>query len=399
VIIAVDTVGLSRRCRYSGTSVYLSHLMTEWLKIEGIDELNVEFHGFMAPDDNWAKNGFISPILKVHETRLMAWRRTWFLGGMAVNVARLQPNLVFLPTAMGSIPYPFVPLVSTILDAMPERLPSAVVDAGIEGRYAARMCAKLARKIITISEWSKKDLIEIYGLSPESVQVTYLGYDRKLYNNAPPDPGASAELLARWGIRKPFILHHGMVQLRKNVHRLIQAWDRLHRLSKEFEAQLVLAGPMGFGHEEILKVRGSSPNGDQVVLTSALCNSDLATLVKNASLCVIPSLYEGFCLPMVEAMACGVPTVASNSSCLPEVSGGILEYFDPLSVEEMAEVIRRALEDSELRHRLRDKGLARAAEFCWERCAKETFRALMETHMEHCPVGKGRAKNHLSASI
>jgi glycosyltransferase involved in cell wall biosynthesis len=86
---------------------------------------------------------------------------------------------------------------------------------------------------------------------------------------------------------------------------------------------------------------------------------------------------------MVEAMACGVPTVASNSSCIPEVSGGVLEYFDPYSVEQMAETIRRALEDADLRDGLRKRGLARAAEFSWERCARETLRIFKETIATH----------------
>jgi glycosyltransferase involved in cell wall biosynthesis len=232
---------------------------------------------------------------------------------------------------------------------------------------------KLASRIITISNWSKEDLVEIYGVDPARVEVIYLGYDKQLFNSAPPDLEASVGLLGRWGIRKPFILSHGLVQLRKNAHRLIQAWDRVHRASKGFDAQLILAGGMGHGHEGILKVREASPNRDQIILTGELPDAELAMLVKNASLCVIPSLYEGFCLPIVEAMACGVPTVASNSSCIPEVSSGVLEYFDPYSIEEMAAVIQSALEDSSLRDRLRQKGLARAAEFSWERCARETL--------------------------
>ena len=242
---------------------------------------------------------------------------------------------------------------------------------------------KLASKIVTISSWSKQDLVEIYGLDPEKVEVTYLGYDKRFYNEIAPDPEASAALLARFGIRRPFALHHAMVELRKNVHRLIQAWDHVMERNKSFDAQLVLAGRMGFGHEQIMKVREGSPHRDQIILTGALPDAELATLVKNASLCVIPSLYEGFCLPMVEAMACGVPTVASNSSCIPEVSGGVLEYFDPYSVEEMAETIRLALGDSGVRDRLRHAGLARAAEFSWERCAWETMRIFTETSASH----------------
>jgi glycosyltransferase involved in cell wall biosynthesis len=177
-----------------------------------------------------------------------------------------------------------------------------------------------------------------------------------------------------------------MVQLRKNVHRLIQAWNCFRERHKEFDAQLVLAGPMGFGHEEILNIREASQNRDQIILTGALPGTELVTLLKSAFLCVIPSLYEGFCLPMVEAMACGVPTVGSNSSCIPEVSGGVLEYFDPLSIEQMADTMIRVFEDSELRESLRKKGLRRAAEFSWQRCARETLRVFAAT-----VVREGRA--------
>jgi len=266
---------------------------------------------------------------------------------------------------------------------MPKRLPPGLVKHATPLHAMTWLNAKLASKIITISSWSKKDLVEIYGLDPEKVEVTYLGYDKRLYNVIPPDPQASAALLGRFGIRRPFALHHGMVQLRKNVHRLIQAWDRLMERNKSLDAQLVLAGPMGFGHEQILKVRDASAYRDQIILTGDLPDAELSTLVKNASLCVIPSLYEGFCLPMVEAMACGVPTVASNSSCIPEVSGGILEYFDPHSIEEMAETVRRVLESSGVRDRLRHAGLARAAEFSWERSAQETMRIFAETSANH----------------
>ena len=284
-----------------------------------------------------------------------------------------------MPTALSSVPGRYAPVVTTILDAMSKRLPPRVFEHPRRLHAWTWLNAKLASKIVTISSWSKRDLVEIYGLDPEKVEVTYLGYDKQFYNEIAPDPEASAALLARFGIRRPFALHHGMVELRKNVHRLIQAWDRVMERNKSLDAHLVLAGRMGLGHEQILKVREASPHRDQIIFTGALSNAELATLVKNASLCVIPSLYEGFCLPMVEAMACGVPTVASSSSCIPEVSGGVLEYFDPYSVEEMAEVIWRALEDSELRGRLRNKGMARAAEFSWERCAQETLRIFAET--------------------
>ncbi|MGO8814271.1 MAG: glycosyltransferase family 4 protein [Terriglobia bacterium] len=380
MVIAIDTLFLSKRFRYTGTGVYLFHLLSECLRIAGIAAPNLEFHGFAPPNDNWASDGFVSPFLRVHKAPLLARRRLWLMGGMAICAARVRPDLVFLPTAHHSLPGRYAPVVTTILDAMPKRLPPSLIGKqAIPFRAMTWLNAKLASKILTISSWSKRDLVEIYGLDPEKVEVTYLGYDKRFYNEIAPDPEATATLLSCFGVRRPYVLHHGMVQLRKNVHRLIQAWDHLMERNKGFDAQLVLAGPMGLGHEQILRVREASPNRDRIILTGPLSDADLATLVKNASLCVIPSLYEGFCLPMVESMACGIPTVASNASCLPEVSGGVLEYFDPYSIEEMAETIRLALEDSSVRDRLRNAGLSRTEGFSWERCARETMRVFVET--------------------
>ena len=384
MIVAIDTLSLSKRHSNTGSYAYLRNTLKGCLRFAETTTPGIKFHGFVDPNDNWATNGFASPFLSVHETRILSRTRLWCLGGMALSTSVVRPDVVFLPTAHTSIPGPFAPVVTTILDAMPRLLPSDLVAKGKLLHWMTWVNAKLASKIITISSWSKRDLVEFYGLDPETVEVIYLGYDKGLYNDAPPDAKNSAALLTRLGIRRPFVLHHGTVQLRKNPVRLIQAWDLMVGHRKCPDTRLVLAGALGRGHEEILRVRQASPNREHTILTGALRDVELAALVKNASLCVIPSLYEGFCLPMVEAMACGVPTIASNSSCIPEVSGGVLEYFDPLSVEEMAQAIGRALEDSDLRERLRRGGLARAAEFSWERCARETLRVL-ESAAEHGP--------------
>jgi len=102
----------------------------------------------------------------------------------------------------------------------------------------------------------------------------------------------------------------------------------------------------------------------------------LAILLKVASLVVVPSLYEGFCLPMIEAMACGAPTIVSNSSCLPEVSGNALLYFDPGSVEGIATLMESVLTGNELSSTLRQRGLESAREFSWQRCAEQTLKVL-----------------------
>jgi alpha-1,3-rhamnosyl/mannosyltransferase len=140
---------------------------------------------------------------------------------------------------------------------------------------------------------------------------------------------------------------------------------------------LVLAGPLGWEHEKVFAAanRCSSKRG-QVVVTGMLDDHELELLLKGAEIVAIPSLYEGFCLPMVEAMACGIPAVVSNNSCFPEISANALEYFDPQSNENMAHKMESVLCDSELRERIRRRGMKRAAEFSWERCGRETLNVL-----------------------
>jgi len=377
--VAVDTFFLAKCFRHTGTGVYLRNLLRELLRICETNALPVEVHGFVGPDERkWGHEGVISPLAHWHRTGPLGFGRPWLWGGMAVRTASIRPNVVFLPTGQHTIPMPFVPVVTTILDAIPRRLPAAMGGGFGTLHVKTWINAKLATKILTISEWSKRDLVEIYQIEPSNIEVTYLGYDRSRYNQNPPDGEASAGVLKKFGIDRPFIMHHGTLEVRKNITRLIQAWDRLREQSLNYDVQLVLAGPMGHGSEEILQAREASQHREHIFVTGALTDDALAVLIKNASLCVIPSLYEGFCLPLIEAMACGVPTVASNSSCIPEISGGILEYFDPLNIDGMADSIQRALNDSELRQRLSCQGLIRAAEFTWERCALGTLRIFEE---------------------
>jgi glycosyltransferase involved in cell wall biosynthesis len=371
--VAFDTLFLADRYRHTGTGVYLGHLLHACLKLSESDSKDVEFHGFVGPGETWHRNGLSSAPLHVHQSRLLGVRRLWLFGGMAAHTTALRPDLVFLPTAHQSIPGPFAPVVTTVLDAIPRRLPSLVGRTQLRLNLMTWLSGKLSARIITISEWSKRDLVELYDMDPSRIEVTYLGYDRDQFNETSVDPDLSSLLLRHLGIRSPFILHHGLVQKRKNVHRLVQAWDLVCERCKSADLQLVLAGPMGFGSEEVCRLREASPNRARIILTGPLSDADLATLVKSAFLCVIPSLYEGFCLPMVEAMACGVPTIASSSSCMPEISGGVLDYFDPLAVEDIADKILRALGDSDLRNSLRLKGLLRASDFSWERCGRETL--------------------------
>ena len=161
--------------------------------------------------------------------------------------------------------------------------------------------------------------------------------------------------------------------------------------NSNLEFDLVLAGALGWEYEDIMSAAQSSERG-RVIFPGALSQDDLAILVKSATLVVIPSLYEGFCLPMIESMACGVPVVASNASCLPEISGGVLKYFEPDSVEDMAACMESALEDNQLRKTLAWEGKQRAAFFDWQRCARETLAILKQNARQNTTIFSNRAR-------
>src|ERR1700740_2642417 len=128
--VAVVTMLLRQRHEHRGTAVYLWHLLQECFKICEANALDIEFHGFVSPDDRWNQNGLASRFLRVHKSGILRTRSFWLLGGMALRTTAVLPDIVFLPTAHHSLPGPFVPAVTTILDAMPKRLSPDLIGRG-----------------------------------------------------------------------------------------------------------------------------------------------------------------------------------------------------------------------------------------------------------------------------
>jgi glycosyltransferase involved in cell wall biosynthesis len=378
LIIAYDTFFLNKGFRNVGIYEYAKNLLYEFHALAAENNGNLAtIRYFVSPgysDDEVFQKPSV-PGCEPVNTRLLAHSRLWRAGLVATAACRAGADLIFTPSP-NILPVGSIPIAVTIHDAMPRKLPSQVVERGRRLRAGAWFAAKWSDKVITDSEYSKKDLVESYNLAPEKVSVVYLGYDRKIFNSSPVDSRSHEMLLSKLGVRPPYIIHHGMVQSRKNLSRLIQAYKLLLNRRPDIGLQLVLAGPMGFGSEQIIRTAQELTLRRSVLFTGALNTLELASLIKGASLCIIPSLYEGFCLPMLEAMACGVPTLAANSTCLPEVSGGALKYFDPMSEEDIVKAMENGIDDSQLRRDLAIRGLKRASEFSWRRCAEETLSVL-----------------------
>lgn len=284
------------------------------------------------------------------------------------EIKRLEPDIVHYP----SFNMPFLnsrPAVVTIHDLVYylDRRACPHLPAHLYARLMFKMVSRLAKRIITDSEYTKKDIIKHLGVSPGKVSVIHIGVD-EAYRRVE-DPAVLKRVRVRHGIKGEYILYVGTHHPRKNLVRLIHAFSML----KSKGCQLVITGKMEERRKDVYEAPLSLGIKDRVIFTGIAPEEDLPALYTMASLFVFPSLYEGFGLPPLEAFACGTPVVSSNVTSLPEVVGDAAITIDPLDVDELARSIDKVLSSAELRSELREKGLKRAKLFNWKETAEKTL--------------------------
>ncbi len=236
------------------------------------------------------------------------------------------------------------------------------------GKRRMPLMARRASMIIAPSEWTKREIVERLRISPEKIRVIYEAA-------RPTMKTASAELcrsvLDKHQLRRPFLLYVGTIEPRKNLPALIRAYDELLRTTPH-RPQLALCGGRGWLCDEVFKLVEELKLQDQVRFTGYVEDADLPALYSAAEAFIYPSLYEGFGLPPLEAMACGAPVITSNVSSLPEVVGEAGLTHDPNDHRALTRMIAKLLGDEATRQHFRQEGLKQAARFSWERAARET---------------------------
>jgi len=222
--------------------------------------------------------------------------------------------------------------------------------------------------VLADSECTKRDLIELMGSSAERVQVVYPGVERRFR------PIGEAEVLAavqrRYELPPRFVLALSTLQPRKNFERLIQAYALMSEALRR-DVKLVIAGGRGWCYDSIFEMVKTLQMGDAVHFSGYVADEDLPALYSLAELFALPSLYEGFGLEPLEAMACGTPVVTSDVSSLPEVVGDAGLCVDPLDVDRLAEAMELVFADAALRQEMIRKGMKRARQFSWEAAAQK----------------------------
>jgi glycosyltransferase involved in cell wall biosynthesis len=233
--------------------------------------------------------------------------------------------------------------------------------------YAARH----ADKIIAVSHNTEQDLSRLLKIPPSKIKVIYQGIN-PVYRPVT-EPSEVDKLKQRYNIKDKFILYLGAITARKNLIRLIRAYYLLKK-AKGIEQQLVIAGPRGYPHSgEVTGIVKELGLEQDVVFTGYIDEHEALLLYNAALLFVYPSLYEGFGLPVLEAMACGCPVIASRTSSLPEISGDAAVFFDTYDIDEIADLMYTVVVNRKLREDLIQKGFARALQFQWANTARETL--------------------------
>ena len=253
-------------------------------------------------------------------------------------------------------------LTATIHDLTCWLMPELHTQANVDGhKEFAERVLKPASAVIAMSESTRQDAIRILGLAPEKITVIHNGV-------APEYFGAAAKPHAR--LTKPYILFVGTIEPRKNVAMLLDAYEALPRAERE-AFDLVVVGPPGW-KDDVTLARLRKPAAG-IHYLGYVPESELPGLTAGAAMLVYPSLYEGFGLPVAQAMAAGVPVITSNVSALPEITGDAAMHIDPRSVQALSAAMQTLLGSSDLQRQLRERGLRRAAMFRWETCALKSW--------------------------
>ncbi len=374
-------LNLSGNYRSAGINWYIHHLL------ENLPTDDFYYTVFLA--DPRARDHFKHHLVRSRlPTQSPFVRIVWeqFVQPLAVRQERIQllHALAFAGPLAISIPW-----VVTVYDLSFARYPGSFNAANrLYLTWAVRDSVRRAARVIAISESTRRDLVSRFGVDPAKVIVTYCGTDAAF------SPASRTEIesfRSTRGLPDRFVLFVGTLEPRKNVARLLRSFARARRTAR-LPHRLVLIGARGWKYAQVDRVIAEEGIAGDVVFPGYIPQEELPGWYRAADLLVYPSLYEGFGLPPLEAMACGTPVVTSNAASLPEVVDNAALVVSPTDEDQISDAIVRALDDRALREQLVERGLARAKQFSWKRAALETaavYRAVLaerETGASHAPA-------------
>ena len=352
MLVGVDA-SRAIRARRTGTEGYSFELLSALVRRS--EERRYRLYFDCAPPTDFPRG-------EGAEFRVIAAPRLWTHYRLAREVAIHPPDLLFVPSHVIPVRCA-VPAVATIHDVGYLWYKSAYSPlAWILLHLGTIHNARVARRIIADSQATASDLVKHFHVDPKRIRVASLGAPQVA------DVTFPEGLRERYGLESPYFLFVGTQQPRKNLGRLLEAFAQVRR--RNHRVTLAIAGPAGIGVSRLRERAAAIGLEGSVRWLGYVPRADIAPLYAGASAFVFPSLYEGFGLPVLEAMAWGAPVIASSTSSLPEVVGDAGLLVDPLDVAGLAQAMIRVLEDADLGERLRRAGREQVSRFSWDRCAQ-----------------------------
>lgn len=262
-------------------------------------------------------------------------------------------------------------LVVTIHDISYEHFPEYFKKLElIRNRVWIWYSSKISDIILTVSEYSKKDISEIYKINKDKIVVTHLATS-EIYKQV--DEKLVEETKEKFGIKGNYLLTVGNLQPRKNMVRLINSYTEIKSNNPEFNLKLVIVGKKAWKFDGIFKTVNSANLNDEVILTDYVSDYELVNLYNGAEIFIYPSIFEGFGLPVIEAMACGTPVITSNLSSLPEVAGDAAALINPFDNNDIINTLEKVYFDEGYKNILIKKGLKRFKEFSWNKTSSKVI--------------------------
>jgi len=297
--------------------------------------------------------------------------KAWIRFGLPLYLLTHPKNDVFWSPAHYMPVYTGCKSVVTIHDLAYEYFPDLFLPSDLyKLKNWTRSAVKQANKIIAVSEATGSDLVKTYQVPKDKISVVHNGYDADIFNI---NPKIAPDLLTNYGLQpESYILFLGTIQPRKNAIKLVEAFGILKESG--YKGKLVIAGNIGWLADETLSAIKSSPVASDIIMTGYVSDDTRKTLYTYADVYVLPSLYEGFGVPAIEAMGCGAPVAVANNSSLPEVVGDAGVVFDEQSPVDIARAINELKSD---RSKWSKLSLARAKHFSWDKCAEESLGVLI----------------------
>lgn len=399
MLIGIDASRANRQHK-TGTEWYSFYLIKNLAEVDKTNKYRLYLDTLPAPE--------LQEIIKDNpnfSVKVLYWPfySFWTLGRLSLEMLFAAPDVLFVPAHTIPLIHPRR-TINTIHDIAFIReqnlyraekmktkirgsraLVNSLVKLFTLGKYGADSLGYLywstnfalrhAWKIITVSYFTKQELLNFYPKTKDSkIIVIHNGYNTELFR--PQENMVASSVLEKYGLSAPFFLYVGRLEKKKNTPALIEALSLLRENHPEIKEKLVLIGDASFGYDEVKYVIEEFDLNNEVQMPGWVAENDLPEIFRLASAFIFPTKHEGFGIPVIEALACGLPTAVSDLPVLREIAGDSVLYFNQNDRSAIAEAMARIIQDQSLRQTLQIRGLRRAQDFSWRKCAQETLQEI-----------------------